>query len=137
LRKLRLHQDMSLEEVASITLIPVRTLTAIEDGDLKRLPEPVYVQGFIKRYADAIGVVEAEFDEAFPNQSTQVVSYKSPQMNSSNFWDKTDRIAVMTAGGIALGSAIAQLPGAIVGGVLGAGYGWYISFAKQKSVQNS
>lgn len=30
----------------------------------------------------------------------------------------------------ALGSAIAQLPGAVVGGLLAATYGWYISFAK-------
>lgn len=46
----------------------------------------------------------------------------------SQFWDKTDRIAVMTAGGIALGSMIAQLPGAVVGGLLGAGSGWYMGF---------
>jgi hypothetical protein len=46
----------------------------------------------------------------------------------SQFWDKTDRIAVMTAGGIALGSAIAQLPGAVIGGLLGAGSGWYMGF---------
>lgn len=66
LRNLRLHQEMSLEEVASTTLIPVRTLAAIEAGDLHRLPEPVYVQGFIKRYADAIGVDGTEFANAFP-----------------------------------------------------------------------
>jgi len=66
LRNLRLHQEISLEEVASTTLIPVRTLAAIEAGDLDRLPEPVYVQGFIKRYADAIGVNGTEFANAFP-----------------------------------------------------------------------
>jgi len=66
LRKLRQHQDVSLEDVASKTLIPVRTLAAIEAGDLKRLPEPVYVQGFIKRYAEAIGVDGTEFANAFP-----------------------------------------------------------------------
>lgn len=66
LRKLRQDQDLSLEDVASTTLIPVRTLTAIEEGDLKRLPEPVYVQGFIRRYADAIGVNGLEFASAFP-----------------------------------------------------------------------
>lgn len=66
LRNLRQHQEISLEDVASTTLIPVRTLAAIEEGDLKRLPEPVYVQGFIKRYADAIGVDGTEFANAFP-----------------------------------------------------------------------
>uniref|UniRef100_A0A832H5W6 Helix-turn-helix domain-containing protein n=1 Tax=Oscillatoriales cyanobacterium SpSt-402 TaxID=2282168 RepID=A0A832H5W6_9CYAN len=66
LRRLRQHQELSLEDVATITLIPVRTLSAIEDGDLNRLPEPVYIQGFIKRYADAIGVDGTEFANAFP-----------------------------------------------------------------------
>jgi hypothetical protein len=56
-----------------------------------------------------------------------------PQSNPSNFWEKADRIAIMSAGGAALGSAIAQLPGAIAGGIMAAGYGWYISFAKTKS----
>jgi hypothetical protein len=57
--------------------------------------------------------------------------------NSSAFWDKSDRLVVMIAGGAALGSAIAQLPGAVVGAILAAGYGWYISFGKTKSVGNS
>ncbi len=70
LRDLRQHQELSLEAVESMTLIPVRTLAAIEAGDLKRLPEPVYIQGFIKRYADAIGVDGTEFAEAFPTHAT-------------------------------------------------------------------
>lgn len=60
----------------------------------------------------------------------QLVNNRSLPQSPSQFWDKTDRIAVTTAGGIALGSAIAQIPGAIVGGALGAGYGWYIGFKK-------
>jgi hypothetical protein len=55
----------------------------------------------------------------------------------SQFWDKTDRMAVMVAGGIALGSMVAQLPGAIIGGVVAAGYGWYIGFSKTKHSDKS
>lgn len=66
LRQLRERQELSLDEVASKTLIPVRLLTAIEAGDMDRLPEPVYIQGFIKRYGDAIGVDGTEFANAFP-----------------------------------------------------------------------
>ena len=69
LRRLRQQQAITLEEVASITMIPVRTLTAIEDGDMRRLPEPVYVQGFIRRYADAIGQDGSEFANAFPTDT--------------------------------------------------------------------
>ncbi len=60
----------------------------------------------------------------------QLVNNLSSPQTSAKFWDKTDRMAVTTAGGIAIGSAIAQLPGAIVGGALGAGYGWYIGFRR-------
>jgi hypothetical protein len=65
----------------------------------------------------------------------QLVNNLNPPQTSAQFWDKTDRMAVTTAGGIAIGSAIAQIPGAIVGGALGAVYGWSIGFrktAKQK-----
>jgi hypothetical protein len=65
----------------------------------------------------------------------QLVNNLNPPQTPAQFWDKTDRMAVTTAGGIAIGSAIAQLPGAIVGGALGAVYGWSIGFrktAKQK-----
>jgi hypothetical protein len=67
----------------------------------------------------------------------QIWEYENSLQDSSKSWDKTDRIAVMTAGGIALGAAIAQLPGAIIGGIFAAGYGWYISFGKTKSSRNS
>ncbi|MBD2080574.1 helix-turn-helix domain-containing protein [Leptolyngbya sp. FACHB-17] len=52
----RQKKSMSLEEIAAKTYIPLRLLNAIEDANLDRLPEPVFVQGFIRRYADAIGL---------------------------------------------------------------------------------
>jgi hypothetical protein len=52
----------------------------------------------------------------------------NPSEKDKIFWDKCDRIAVMTAGGASLGGAIAPIPGAIVGGAVAAGYGWYIGF---------
>jgi cytoskeletal protein RodZ len=69
LRCLRQDKKLSLDAIASTTLIPVRTLMAIEDGDMAQLPEPVYVQGFIRRYADAIGADGLEIANAFPAQS--------------------------------------------------------------------
>ncbi|NJM77291.1 MAG: hypothetical protein HC852_17795 [Acaryochloridaceae cyanobacterium RU_4_10] len=62
---------------------------------------------------------------------------KTNQLTSSDsdFWDKADRIAVMTAGGAALGGSIGYIPGALVGATFAALYGWYISFAKTKPTQ--
>lgn len=73
LRQFRQNRDLSLEYVAGTTMIPVRLLRAIEEGDLSRLPEPVYIQGFIRRYADAIGMDGLEFASAFPTQATHKV----------------------------------------------------------------
>ncbi|WP_404785900.1 hypothetical protein [Altericista sp. CCNU0014] len=49
------------------------------------------------------------------------------------FWDKADRIVVMTIGGASIGGAIGLVHGAIVGATVAALYGWYIGFAKTKS----
>ncbi|NCR59004.1 MAG: hypothetical protein GPJ01_15015 [Microcystis aeruginosa LL13-06] len=52
---------------------------------------------------------------------------------SSRFWDKADRLMVVTVGGAALGGAIAGVYGAFIGAILAAGCGWYITFRKTKS----
>jgi cytoskeletal protein RodZ len=66
LRQVREDHLLSLEEVASRTLIQPRLLRAIEAGELHQLPEPVYIQGFIKRYAESLGLDGTDFADAFP-----------------------------------------------------------------------
>lgn len=61
----RQKKAMSLEEIAAKTYIPLRLLKAIEDANLDRLPEPVFVQGFIRRYADAIGLDGSALSKEF------------------------------------------------------------------------
>lgn len=56
LRQERLDQGLSLEEVAGQTRIQARLLRALEEGEGDQLPEPVYVQGFIRKYADLLGL---------------------------------------------------------------------------------
>ncbi|HEY9630166.1 MAG TPA: RodZ domain-containing protein [Coleofasciculaceae cyanobacterium] len=66
LRQVREDHALSLEEVAARTLIQPRLLRAIEAGALHQLPEAVYIQGFIKRYADSLGLDGTDCAEAFP-----------------------------------------------------------------------
>ncbi|WNZ26573.1 helix-turn-helix domain-containing protein [Leptolyngbya sp. NK1-12] len=80
LRHVREEGGLSLEDVAARTLIQPRLLKAIEEGKLHQLPEPVYVQGFIRRYAEAMGLDGVEFAEAFPAE-------KSLQIASSSWKD--------------------------------------------------
>jgi cytoskeleton protein RodZ len=56
LSQVRQQQAVPLEEVAARTFIPLRLLKALEAGQPDILPEPVFVQGFIRRYADLLGL---------------------------------------------------------------------------------
>lgn len=49
LRKARTEQGLTLEEVAARTRIPLRSLAALEADDYGRLPEAVYVRGYLRR----------------------------------------------------------------------------------------
>lgn len=66
LRQFRQAQSLSLEDVASKTRVQARLLKAIEEGRIDILPEPVYVQGFIKRFADAIGLDGEDLASEYP-----------------------------------------------------------------------
>jgi cytoskeletal protein RodZ len=56
LRATREGQSLSLGQVYDRTKIPPNHLEAIESGIADDLPEQVYVAGFIKRYADMLGL---------------------------------------------------------------------------------
>jgi cytoskeletal protein RodZ len=56
---------MSTEAIAAKTFIPLRLLKALEEGQLDQLPEPVFIQGFIRRYADALNLDGAALAQTF------------------------------------------------------------------------
>ncbi|TVP56909.1 MAG: helix-turn-helix domain-containing protein [Nodularia sp. (in: Bacteria)] len=62
----RQERAASLEEMVVLTKIPRRLLQAIEEGRLDDLPEPVYIQGLIRQFADALGFNGVEFASSFP-----------------------------------------------------------------------
>ncbi|HUI63478.1 MAG TPA: helix-turn-helix domain-containing protein [Bacteroidota bacterium] len=66
LRRLREEKHVSLAEIADRTLINIKYLEAIEEGNTAILPE-AYVRAFIREYAAAIGMDPADtmrrFDE--------------------------------------------------------------------------
>ena len=66
LRDHRQEREISIETVAGTTCIQPRLLRAIEQGKIEELPEPVYIHGFIRQYADAIGLNGVAFASEFP-----------------------------------------------------------------------
>jgi cytoskeletal protein RodZ len=66
LRNIRTQKRVSLEDVSAKTMIQRRFLDAIEQGQPEHLPEALYVRGFIRRYAEMLGLNGVELSETFP-----------------------------------------------------------------------
>ena len=60
LREARKQQGFSLEEAREATLIRIRFLEALEEGNFGLLPSPVQVRGFLKGYAEYLGIDPVE-----------------------------------------------------------------------------
>ncbi len=65
-------QGMPIEEVATKTFIPIRILKALEAAETFKLPEPIFVQGFIKRYAKLVGLDGDALAKEIPLDQTPI-----------------------------------------------------------------
>lgn len=66
LKRIREEKGLSLEQISAKTMIQVRALQAIENAQVELLPEPVYTQGFIRRFAEALDLDGAQLASALP-----------------------------------------------------------------------
>ena len=56
MRRERELRGMALDEVADQTRIPLRQLERLEDGRLAELPGDVFIKGYLRAYARAVGL---------------------------------------------------------------------------------
>lgn len=71
LKEARSSKSLSQDEIARELHLKKEVVEALEEGDWARLPEPTYVRGFIKNYADLLNLdsnrllalFRAEYDE--------------------------------------------------------------------------
>ena len=82
LQSIRLEKNISLETVAEETRIAISNLTLIEKEDLESLPDSVFVKGFLRSYAKAIG---ADANEA--------VRLYEARLNMENRLDDVGRVS--------------------------------------------
>ena len=59
LKKEREIRQVSIEEMAQTTRIPIRVLQNLEADRIDELPGDVFVRGFIRSYARSLGIDEA------------------------------------------------------------------------------
>lgn len=87
-----MEKGISLETVSKETRIRLETLVLMEDEDHDRLPQEVYVKGFLRAYAKAIGADGDEAVERYLSRLNVVrkIAESEADLNRStkNFWPR-------------------------------------------------
>lgn len=65
LKEAREAKTLSTDDIAMKTCIRPIFIKSLEEGRFEELPEAVFVQGFIRRYADAVGLNGIDLSHAF------------------------------------------------------------------------
>ncbi len=69
LREARAQRGLSLEDVAMATKVPKASLANLEAGRYDLLPAPVFIRGFIRSYARAVGLDPNPVVRAYENRT--------------------------------------------------------------------
>ena len=64
LAQARREREMTIEQVAAQTRVPIRYLHAIEDERFDIIPGRIYAKGFVKAFARSVGLCERWAGEA-------------------------------------------------------------------------
>lgn len=99
LERKRLEKGLSLKEVEHATKIRTRYLEGLEREDPTVLPDPVYAQGFLKTYANFLGLdgerLSRELKDRRASRRERQLDFQGPTASASEF----DR-PLITPGGV-------------------------------------
>ena len=79
----RNHTALNQSEVASQTKLPLRTIQALENDEFEKLPEYTYVRGYLRLYAQVVGIDAKDVIEAYDEQY-RVAPKVSPVVGSKD-----------------------------------------------------
>ena len=111
LREARNRQDLDFSELEELTKIRPKYLRALEDEQFEILPAPTYVRGFLRSYAEALGLDGQPFvDEynsrfAVGDEDAPVRTRRAPQPRRGRS-NRESRMAVLALLGIAVVTAL-------------------------------
>lgn len=108
----RARQDLQLapEDVAQILHLSVKHIVALEQDDYKRLPGPTYVRGYLRSYAQLLGLAPEKLIESYSALITPPkpllslplsLSVPLPQISSS---DRLTKLATVAVAAMVLGA---------------------------------
>jgi len=90
----RQKKGLAVEEVAQITRINPRLICAAETDRFDELPGRVFIRGFLRSYAEVVGVDSAEFITRFESLGLVDVD-KSPKLISMPLYNDSTGTSVM------------------------------------------
>ena len=83
-------RGMSRDEVSAKTKIPVSLLSALEGGQVERLPDRVFVVNYIRAYAQVIGLEPDEavlrFEEIYTGSNTVLSPVELERRRRKRSW---------------------------------------------------
>lgn len=85
LKNTREKKNIPLEQVSQITKIPLIYLQAIEHEQYQLLPQGIFAKGFLKSYADTVGVDSNEILDIYKTLSNekQIIKQIDPPKTDS------------------------------------------------------
>ena len=92
LREARLRQDLDFPELEERTKIRPKYLRALEDERFDILPAPTYVRGFLRSYAEALGLDGQPFVDEY-NSRFAVGEDEAPFARAARRAPRRDRPA--------------------------------------------
>jgi cytoskeleton protein RodZ len=112
LRQGRELRSLSIQHLHSLTLVPMHHIESIENGEIEKLPQDIYVRGFIRRIGDAVGLNGNAMADALPKldsietQNSYLSGSDSDsgdgfQMNSAHLYIGYTALMAGAVGGVA------------------------------------
>lgn len=116
LKKMRNERRLGVNDISKATRIQMRYLQYLEDGEYAKLPADVYVKGFLRSYAQYMGISEKALIKQYEREKgiqksigiVPEVEKKKERLNFSN-WTITPRILVIGAVFLILGGSFFYL----------------------------
>ena len=112
LRDARTRQGVDFPELEQVTKIRPKYLRALEDERFDLLPAPTYVRGFLRSYAEALGLEPQPFVDEYNSRFTvdedeyAIKTRRVPTRRIERSGGRESRIAVVALLGIAVVTAL-------------------------------
>lgn len=96
LKQTRLSKNLTLEEISSQTKIQLHILKSLDEGDYESLPNKIYIKGFLRQYAQALGLKSGEIIAMYDKENaaaappTTVKAAPISRMDNNQMQEKTN-----------------------------------------------